>query len=274
MAAREPASAEVADRVETVRQVFDAFGRRDIERVLTFMHPRVRLWSVTAAVTRQGRPYVGHDGIREYARDVDRVWRELELLPIDFQVLGQAILSVGEVRARGGAGELRQQTVWTWRFSDGLVVECRVDSDVRAAREALGESSAVDDLLRAYISAFNRRDLQAMTALTDPAFVNQPWSVSQTTRKYLGHQGLRDWIRHVDALHGGHTVEPREVRKLEDTQWALLGRLLVDDEAVSPFACLFGVSRGLIADAREYLTEESLLVELGYLPQPPAHGSS
>jgi len=56
-----------------VKRAFDAFARRDMEGALEFIHPDVRLWLVTAAVTRGGRPYVGHEGLREYARDVEQL---------------------------------------------------------------------------------------------------------------------------------------------------------------------------------------------------------
>ena len=55
------------------------------------------------------------------------------------------------------------------------------------------------------------------------------------------------------------------MRKLENERWALLGEL-VDELPVSPFASLVRVGRGLITEAREYLSEESLLREVGHLP--------
>ena len=81
-------SAGSSDDVETVKRAFDAFARRDMEGALDFIHPDVRLWLVTAAVTRGGRPYVGHEGLREYARDVEQLWREIELRPVEFDRIG------------------------------------------------------------------------------------------------------------------------------------------------------------------------------------------
>src|SRR5207302_10658368 len=121
-----------------------------------------------AAVAGEGHPYIGHAGIRQYAHDVERVWQQLDLQPIEFDDVGDAIVVLGEVRARGAAGALREPTVWTWKFRDDLVIDCRVDSDVSAARAALGESKTVEDLLRGYIAAFNRRDVDAMIALSAP----------------------------------------------------------------------------------------------------------
>jgi hypothetical protein len=97
-----------------------------------------------------------------------------------------------------------------------------------------------------------------MIALADPAIVTYPSKVSRTSRRYVGHQGLRHWIRDVLANDQGQTIAPREVRKLEQERWALLGELTVDAEPLSPFASLFGVTDGLITEAREYLSEEPL----------------
>jgi ketosteroid isomerase-like protein len=126
--------------IETVKRLFDAFERRDIEAALEFLHPAIRLIPVTAHFARGGRAYEGHDGIREYMLDVDRLWHEVKLVPREFEAVGHAVVVIGEVHARGPRGELSEPTVWTWKMRDGLAVEGRVHSDVRSAREALGES--------------------------------------------------------------------------------------------------------------------------------------
>ena len=174
MPVRETDSPSGDGDIEVVKLAFDAFARRDVDAALDWMHPQVRLWVVTAAVSRAGRPYIGHQGVREYWRDAQRLWRELELVPIDFELVGQAVVVLGEVQARGPAGALRQPAVWTWKLNDGLVVDCRVDSDVRAARDALGEAQSVADVLRGFHDGFNRRDAEAMIALADPGVVSYP----------------------------------------------------------------------------------------------------
>jgi ketosteroid isomerase-like protein len=266
MASREAKGPEAQESIETVKSLFRAFAQRDPERVLAYLHPQVRLWVVTAAVARDGRPYVGHDGIRQYFDDVDRVWRVLELLPLEFEQVGEAIVVLGEVRARGPAGELRRPAAWTWRFRDGLVIDGRVDSDLRAARDALGLASTVDDLIRRSVAAFNRRDIDELLTLTDPEVVMYPLVIPGVRRRYAGQQGLRHWMRDVVASGTGYSVVVHEVRRLEPQQWALLGELVIDEAPVSPFASLLSVVDGLIDEAREYLSEEDLLRQLQHLP--------
>lgn len=265
MAAEQERSPPTSNDIVAVKRVFDAFARRDLDSALTLIHAHVRLWVVTAAVTRQGGPYVGHDGIREYFRDVDSIWQALELFPHEFEQQRDAVVVTGEVRARGSAGELREPAVWTWQLRDGLVIDCRVDSDLAAARSALGESWVIAEILREYIEAFNRRDVDAMIALADPDIVSHPWMAWSGGRRYVGHEGLRGWMRDLTANDPGHKVVPHEVRRLEQRHWAVLGELTVGDARVSPFASLNRIADGRITEAREYLSEESLLSDLGYL---------
>ena len=282
----------------TVRRVFDAFARRDVEGALELASGRLLSWSEDGSLrvwsahgtplaalaghtggvygalaladgrllSWSGHPYIGHAGIRQYAHDVERVWQQLDLQPIEFDDVGDAIVVLGEVRARGAAGALREPTVWTWKFRDGLVIDCRVDSDLPAARKALGEAKTVEDLIRGFVAAFNRREAEAMIAFADPRIVAYPAKVSRTSRSYAGHQGLRHWVQDVVANDRGQRIAAREVRKLEAQRWAVLGELTIDAVPLSPFASLFAVAHGLITEAHEYLSEESLLRELDYLP--------
>jgi ketosteroid isomerase-like protein len=128
----------VPRNIEVVKRLFEAFARRDVEAVVALARPDVKLLPVTAHLARGGRAYEGHAGIREYMADASRLWEELELVPIQYEAVVDAVVAIGEVRARGAGGELRQPTVWTWKLRDGLIVDGRVHSDVKAARQALG----------------------------------------------------------------------------------------------------------------------------------------
>ncbi len=130
-----PAS-PIARQVELVKQLFDAFERRDVEGALALLDPDVRFTPVTAHLARDGQPYVGHAGIREYIDDVAALWNELELVPLEYEAVMGVVVAIGEVRARAN-GELRAPVVWTWKLRDGLVVEGSVHSDLESARTAL-----------------------------------------------------------------------------------------------------------------------------------------
>lgn len=131
-------SAPIARQVEVVRCLFEAFERRDLEAALELLDPGISFFPVTAQVARDGRPYEGHAGIREYFRDAVELWEEVELVPLEYQAVVGVVVVIGEVRARARTSEFTAPAVWTWRLSGERVIEGSVHSDLACAREALG----------------------------------------------------------------------------------------------------------------------------------------
>jgi ketosteroid isomerase-like protein len=126
------------DGVQIVRRLLDAFNRRDAEAILELVDPEAKLVSMTGRLVREGEPYVGRDGLLDYFADAERLWPGLQVEVGQIQAAGDAVVVLGYVHAEAAAGALRQPVVWTWRLRDGLVTECVVHSDERAARKALG----------------------------------------------------------------------------------------------------------------------------------------
>jgi ketosteroid isomerase-like protein len=108
--------------IEVVREVFVAFAARDVERVLALVDPDVVFTAVTGGVVGKAEPYRGHEGMREYFRDVADVWDELVLTPREFRQVGDAILVTGKVNARSPARVVSGTSGWVWRVRDGRVV--------------------------------------------------------------------------------------------------------------------------------------------------------
>jgi ketosteroid isomerase-like protein len=125
--------------IEVVRRVFEAFATRDVEAMLDLIAPDMQFWGPTASFARQGEPYVGHEGMREYFDDVARVWRVLEVVPHDFRELGDRVLVLGRVYARGQGGYISDSpTQWLWRLAGGRVVWGRVFTNRADALAAAG----------------------------------------------------------------------------------------------------------------------------------------
>ena len=82
-------------------------------------------------------PYRGHDGLREYFRDVAAVWEELRLTPREFREQGGLILVTGKVSARSRSRTVTGSTGWVWRVRDGKVVYVRVYASAADAIAAL-----------------------------------------------------------------------------------------------------------------------------------------
>jgi ketosteroid isomerase-like protein len=120
--------------VDTVKAMYDAFNRREIEEALTYISPDMDLRpSGTAAFTGRSR-YQGHEGVREYFADVARIWAQgLRVLPVDYRAVAGSVVVFGRVEASGVPGPIEAEVVWVWKLRDGLVSSGQVFSTRGAA---------------------------------------------------------------------------------------------------------------------------------------------
>ena len=133
----------IATDIEVVKSTFAAFAARDLKAVLALADPDIEFSAVTGGQAGRTGPYRGHDGLRQYFRDVVSVWEELVLTPREFRSSGDLILVTGRVSARSRSRTVTGSTGWIWRVRDGKVVYVRVyasAADAIAALEA-GEGS-------------------------------------------------------------------------------------------------------------------------------------
>jgi ketosteroid isomerase-like protein len=121
--------------IDVVKAVFAAFAERDLEGVLEFASPDIEFVAVTSDYAGRTEPYRGHEGIRQYFRDVAEVWDELRLTPTDYRMVGDQVLVTGRVSARSPARVVSGSTGWVWRVRGGKVVRCHV---YPSAEEAIG----------------------------------------------------------------------------------------------------------------------------------------
>ena len=128
------------DAEATIRALYDAFARRDVEAALSLTHPEVEFWPQgTAERAQRADPYCGHDGLRRYFADVAEHWESLRVEPGDFRVAGAGVVAFGTAVGRSEGRELRQPVIWVWKLRDGLVVYGRV---VPTAAEAMADARA------------------------------------------------------------------------------------------------------------------------------------
>jgi ketosteroid isomerase-like protein len=125
--------------MDVVKAVFAAFANRDLERVLAHSSPDVEFSAVTGDHAGRTTPYRGHDGLRQYFRDVAEVWDDLRIVPREFRQDGDRILVTGRVSARSPARLVAGSTGWIWQVEDGLVVYARVYPSAAEATAAFEE---------------------------------------------------------------------------------------------------------------------------------------
>ena len=123
--------------IDVVKAVYAAFAARDVEGLLAHAAPDIEFIAVTSDYAGRTGPYRGHEGMREYLRDVARVWDELRLTPTDYRQVGDQVLVTGRVTARSPARTVAGSTGWVWRVVDGKVVYIRVYGSAEDAVRAV-----------------------------------------------------------------------------------------------------------------------------------------
>jgi ketosteroid isomerase-like protein len=126
-------------RSDLARLVFEAFNRRDVSAGLEYVTEDVEFVAPTAEIANEGKPYVGHAGMRKYYEDVAKVWMELEVTPTEIREVDDAILAVGRVYGRGEGGYIQDSPAqWVMRFRGDKVRSIQVFTNRTAAFAEVG----------------------------------------------------------------------------------------------------------------------------------------
>jgi ketosteroid isomerase-like protein len=129
--------------VVLVRRLYEAFEARDLDAMTALVAPDMEFFpQVTASMVNRTEPYRGHEGMRRYFEDAARVWRHLEIIPHEYRDLGERVLVLGRVYARGEGGYISDSpAAWLWRIERDLIAWGRVFTSRADALEAAGLDS-------------------------------------------------------------------------------------------------------------------------------------
>ena len=109
--------------VELLRRASEAFNARDIEAFIALSDPSIE-WNSQMTVPG-GAVYHGHDGLRQYFRDMEDAWGdELRAEPEAYFDLGGQTLLFYVLRGRGrqSGAEVAMPLAAVARWRDGLCV--------------------------------------------------------------------------------------------------------------------------------------------------------
>lgn len=132
-----------AENVEAFRQAVEAYNRRDLDTFMELFDSEVETHPLTVAMFGQEETvYRGHEGIRQFIRDVHEVLSEMQIELVEIRDLGERIVASGRVRGRGRASgaEIESPISWLVQFKSGKVIRMRDFLDFREALEAAGQS--------------------------------------------------------------------------------------------------------------------------------------
>lgn len=126
--------------VEIARRLWEAFDRsgfRGIDGWIGLLAEDVELHPAIVGGA-DGSTYRGHEGVRAWAREVDETLEDLHLRANEYREVGERVVAIGHVSARGGASglELDVPIAWVLTIRDGRVATMHGYLDVAAALEA------------------------------------------------------------------------------------------------------------------------------------------
>lgn len=127
-----------AQTAERARRVMDAVGRRDLEFLTRETHPDVEWQSFFRLRGEVG--YLGHEGLRQWAADLDDAFEVARPEIDDVIAVGETVVVVGRLRYRGKESgvETATPTGWLLCFRDGRVTRFRAFSEPEQALRRIG----------------------------------------------------------------------------------------------------------------------------------------
>jgi ketosteroid isomerase-like protein len=131
------------DKLEIVRESFDAIAAGDVDRLLGLYDPNVRFLPLTGTRVESGG-YVGHQGVRDYFDEVGEIWEELRPYASDTRIAGDDVIVIGgcAVRGRGSGVVTDSPLAWVITVRNGKITSHR---GFRTADEALAVAGLGDD---------------------------------------------------------------------------------------------------------------------------------
>jgi ketosteroid isomerase-like protein len=129
----------VGANADLVAGVFSAFARRDGDAMIAVAHPEIEFHAATGELAGADGPYVGHEGLRRYLADAEKIWGEVRPEPREFHEIGDdRVLAIGRIYAAGSGQVIDAPVAWVWHVRDGLLDYGRVHQSTRAALDELG----------------------------------------------------------------------------------------------------------------------------------------
>jgi ketosteroid isomerase-like protein len=127
------------ENVAIARKVFDAGNRRDIEAMLAYTDPEVELQSAIIGGA-EGNTYRGHQGTRDWVAEGESAFVEFRVEPEEFRDLGDDVLVIGHIHARGRESgvEIESAGAWLLTFRGGRIVRSRGYLNPQEALQAAG----------------------------------------------------------------------------------------------------------------------------------------
>ena len=129
------------ENVEIVRRSFEAFNARDVDAMVRLSDPDCEWLPFRAQL--EGVAYRGHEGVRQFVRDMDDDWKAFRVDPLEFHDRGERVAVIGRIRALGGGDSVEIDSVagFVLELRQHRITHITSHSDPAVALEAVGRRS-------------------------------------------------------------------------------------------------------------------------------------
>src|SRR5262245_18770263 len=127
------------ENVEAFKRAIDAANRQDIEAALEEADPEIE-WHAALQTLGEAGVYRGHEGLRELDRSFSGVFAEVHYEFPEIRDLGDRVLGLGRMRARGLESGVETESPWAFlvQFKNGKAIWVQAFLDRNEALEAAG----------------------------------------------------------------------------------------------------------------------------------------
>jgi ketosteroid isomerase-like protein len=129
----------MADNLETVRNIYQAFGRGDVPSVLAALAPDVS-WTEAEGFPYRGT-YVGPDAVlKNVFMRLGTEWEGFSVVPHEFVAQGDTVVCLGQYSGKYNATgkSFSAPYAHVWNLRNGKVVRFRQFTDTAVVQSALG----------------------------------------------------------------------------------------------------------------------------------------
>ena len=127
--------------VEIFERAFDAINRQDAEALVSELDPEVE-WhgAILMAMGGDRTVYRGHEGVREWLRDLYETLSEFHADYPEIRDLGDRTVAIGVIHGRGAASEAEIESphATVAEFKDGKGIRIQTYLDPKEALEDAG----------------------------------------------------------------------------------------------------------------------------------------
>jgi ketosteroid isomerase-like protein len=127
------------ENVEVVRTAYGTFNARHVDGLLRLSAEDCEWHPLRAQL--EGVVYRGHQGVRQFVRDMDDDWESFRIDPLELHDRGELVAVIGRVSAIGQSGVAVDSVAgFVFELQRGLIKHVVSHSDPEAALAAVGLS--------------------------------------------------------------------------------------------------------------------------------------